>query len=178
MKRTTTLGLVAVLAAGMSIAAFAGTEREQKGPTPEQRKEFQEKRKESFEKRISKLSADEQKLARALEPLRDSLMRTLRDYHHKVKDGAAARSLTTERATIASLEGQIQKLQAENREVWLDLLANLPGPGGPEGMRGPGGPHRRGDKADKDGPDCPKHDDKDCPRHGEGEMPPPPPPID
>jgi len=168
MKRTTTLGLVALLATGLSIAAFAGPDHHGKGPTPEQRKEFQEKRKEFIEKRLAKLPVDEQKLARALEPLRDSLMRTMGDYRHKVKGGAAARSLTAERATIASLEAQIQKLQSDNREVWLDLLADLPGPGGHEGMRGPG----------KHGADCPKRADKDCPRHGDGELPPPPPPID
>jgi len=178
MKRTTTLGLVATLAAGLSIAAFAGSDHEGKGPTPEQRKEFQEKRQAMIEERLAKLPAEEQKLARALEPLRDSLMHAIGDYHHKVKAGAAARSLATERANIASLEGQIQKLQAENRETWLDLLADLPGPGGMGGPHGKGGPDGHGWKDGKGGPECHKHGDaKGGPEHG-GEEPPPPPPID
>jgi Spy/CpxP family protein refolding chaperone len=172
MIRTSTLGLVTSLAAALSIAAFAGFEHEGNSPTPQQRKEFQERHKESIEKRLAKLPAEEQKLARTLQPLRDSLMRTMGDYKRKVKDGAAARSLTAERSTIASLEAQIQKLQSDNREVWLDLLADLPGP---EARGGPGGPHG---KFGKGGPECPKRSDKDCPRHGDGELPPPPPPIE
>lgn len=180
MKRATRFGLVAMLTVGLSISAFAGSEG--KEPTPEQRKEFHEKRKAMFEERLSKLPSEEQKLARALDPLRDSLMRTIGEYHRKVKDGAQARSLSTERATIASLEAQIQKLQADNQEVWLDLLADLPGPGGPHGIRRPDGRFDgkgRPGKEGKRGPDCPKRGEmKECPRHYDGETPPPPPPID
>jgi len=172
MNRTARIGLVAALAAGLSVGTWAASDNGAKGPTPEQRKEFEQKRKEMMEKRISKLPPEEQKLARALEPLRDSLMRAMGDYHRKVKDGAAARSLTVERANITTLESQIQKLQAENRDVWLDLLADMPGPGGPGGHgKGPG---HHGMKDGKGAPeDCPMH-------HGEkdGDEPPPPPPED
>ena len=168
MKRTITFGLVATLAAGLGIAAFAGSDHEGRGPTPEQRKEF-------LEKHLANLPAPEQSLARTLEPLRDSLRHAIGDYHHKVKDGATARSLKAERAIIVSLQAQIQKLQADNQEVWLDLLADLPGPVMKGGREGKGPPWMDG----KGGPDCPRHGDmKDCPRHRDGENPPPPPPID
>ena len=123
MRQTAKIGWIALFATGLSVAAFAAAKSERRCPTPEQRKEF-------LEKRIAKLPADEQRLARELAPLRDSLMNAMREYHHKVKDGAAPRTLTTERNTIASIESQIQRLQTENQEVWLDLLAHLPGPEG------------------------------------------------
>jgi len=169
---TAKIGLAAALAAGLAVSAWAAEGKDGKGPTPEQRKEFELKRQEMMEKRLAKLPAEEQKLARALEPLRDSLMHAMGDYHHKVKEGAAARSLTVERANITTLESQIQKLQAENREVWLDLLADLPGPGMGPGGHGKGGPDGHHWKKDgsKGGPDCPMH-------HGDmgGDEPPPPP---
>ncbi len=169
MKRTTPLWICAGLAAGLSVVAFGGGDRDQKGPSPEQRKEFQQKRAEFLEKRLAKLPVEEQKLARALEPLRDSLMGTIGEYHRKVKDGAAPRSLTTDRATIASLQSQIQKLQADNQEVWLDLLADLPGPGGPGGKGGPPHGWMGGKDGRAGGPECPKHE--------EDHLPPPPPPL-
>jgi hypothetical protein len=165
MNRIAKIGTVALLATGLSVAAFAAIKTDHKGPTAEQRKEF-------LEKRISKLPAEEQRLARELFPLRDSLMRVMGDYQRKArKDSTAPRSLTAERTAIASLEAQIQRLQASNQEVWLDLLAHTPGPGGPgfarhHGRHGKGGPDCPPPGEPKDGPD----DD------GPDDLPPPPPP--
>ena len=117
---------IALFVAGLAIA------RPGEGPSPEQRKEF-------FEKRIAKLPAQEQELARRIEPLRDSLFRTIGQYKHKVHDGAQARSLTAERSTIQSLQASIYALEIQNPDVTLDLLADLPSPfmgGGRHG--GPG----------------------------------------
>jgi hypothetical protein len=149
MNRISKIAGFALLATGLSATAFAQTKPDHKRPTPEQRKEF-------LEKRLAKLSADEQRLARELFPLHDSLMRTIGDYHRKTKAGAEPRSLTSERNLIASLEAQIQRLQTENKEVWLDLLAHMPGPGGPgfekHGMR-PGRDAPPPDGRDGDGSD-------------------------
>lgn len=155
MKIITAASCIAALAAGMAIA-HPGEGRQ--GPSPEQRKEF-------LEKRIAKLPAQEQELARQIEPLRDSLMRAIGEYRHKVKEGAAARSLTTERATVQRLQASVRALESQNPDVTLDLIADLPGPF--EGRRGHHPPPPPGDSA------------QGCPRHGGGDdLPPPPPPED
>ncbi len=165
MNRIAKIGWVALLATGiLSTAALAAAKPDRQGPTDEPRKAF-------LEKRLAKLPADEQRLARQLWPLRDSLMRAMGDYHRKVADGAVPRSLTAERNAVASLESQIQRLQTENQEVWLDLLARMPGPGFPRhGMHpGKGGRHEPPPPPDagEDGPD----------EDGSSETPPPPPPA-
>lgn len=167
MNRTTKIGTVAVLAAMLSTAAWSasGPERDGREPAPEQRAEFEERREERFQKRLAELSPEEQRLARAMRPLRDSMMRLTREYRRKAKDGAPPRSLTAERAAIVALDAEIQRVRAENREAWLDMLArrNSPvGPGGP--MR-----HRRGHRAESrvggpPGLECPM-------TRGEGETP-------
>jgi hypothetical protein len=159
MNNTAKVGWLALFATGLSVAAFAASKPDFKGPTPEQRKEF-------LEKRIAKLSPDEQRLARELAPLRDSLMHAMREYHHKVKDGAEPRSLTAERNTIASMESQIQRVQTENQEVWLDLLAHIPGPGDHEFGKHHGRPGMNGSEHP------PRGDANDAP----DELPPPPAP--
>lgn len=161
MNRIAKIGAVVALAAAWTVAADAAAKPERKGPTPEQRKEF-------LEKRIAKLSADEQRLARELFPLRDSLMRAMGDYHRKVEEGAAPRSLTAERNQIAALEASIERLQTENREVWLDLLAHMPGPGGPRFAR-----HRP--PPGKDGPDRPPRGGGEADEGPAPDEPPPPP---
>lgn len=119
--------VIALFVAGLAIA-FPGD-----GPSPEKRKEF-------FEKRIAKLPAQEQELARQIQPLRDSLFRTIGQYKRKVHEGAAARSLTAERSTIQSLQAGIYALETQNPDVTLDLLADLPSPFlGKEGHGGWGG---------------------------------------
>ncbi|HXP91685.1 MAG TPA: hypothetical protein VN931_12255 [Fibrobacteria bacterium] len=131
---------VAVCVAGIAIAHSG------EGPSPEQRKEF-------FEKKIAKLPPEEQQLARELQPLRDSLFRTIGQYKRKVHDGTAARSLTAERGAIQSLQARIYTLETQNPDVTLDLLADLPMPFmGREGHRGWG--HHKGpmcDSLSKDG---------------------------
>jgi hypothetical protein len=138
---------IAVLAAAGLVFAHPGFE----GPSPEKRKEF-------LEKRIAQLPTEEQELARQIVPLRDSLMRAIGDYRHKVHEGAKARTLTTERATIQSLQSRVWTLESRNPDVTLDLLADMPGP-----FEGRGG-HRPppGDSAGA------------CPRHGHWNHPPPP----
>ena len=125
--------VISLFVAGLAIA-FPGD-----GPSPEKRKEF-------FEKRIAKLPAPEQELARQIQPLRDSLFRTIGQYKRKVHEGAAARSLTAERSTIQSLQASIYALEAQNPDVMLDLLADLPSPFmGKEGRGGWGHGPGRGD---------------------------------
>lgn len=161
MKQMTKIAWIAVLASGLSVAAFAAAEHKGFRPSPEQRKEF-------LEKRIAKLPGEAQNLARELAPLRDSLFQAMGSYHRQVKDGAPPRSLTAQRALITSLEARIHKLQSENQEAWLDLLASMP-------------MHRGGPKMDKhrmrpgeDGPECPlQHPGPG----GLDDLPPPPPPI-
>jgi hypothetical protein len=130
----TTIAAVAACVAGIAIAHPG------EGPSPEQRKEF-------FEKGIAKLPAEEQQLARQLQPLRDSLFRTIGQYRHKVHEGTAARTLTTERGAIQSLQARIYTLETQNPDVTLDLLADLPMPFmGQEGPRGWG--HHKGPMCD------------------------------
>jgi hypothetical protein len=156
MNRISRIGTVALLATGLSVAVVAVVKSEHKGPTSEQRKEF-------LEKRLAKLPSDELRLARELFPLRDSLMRVMGDYHRKVREGAEPRTLTAERSTITSVESQIQRLQTENQEVWLDLLAHMPGPDGPRfgrhhkrpGKDGPGQPPPAGEGPDDGAMDDP-----------------------
>jgi len=144
--------VIALFVAGLAIAMPGD------GQSPEKRREF-------FEKRIAKLPAQEQDLARRIQPLRDSLFRTLGQYKHKVHDGAPARSLTAERSTIQSLQASIYALETQNPDVTLDLLADLPSPFmGKEGRWGWG--HRRGqgtdsscDKSDHKHPSAPPKDD-------------------
>jgi len=125
---------VAACIAGIAIAHPG------EGPSPEQRKEF-------FEKRIAKLPPEEQQLARELQPLRDSLFRTIGQYRHEVHEGTAARTLTTERGTIQSLQARIYALETQNPDVTLDLLADLPMPFmGGDGHRGWG--HHKGPMCD------------------------------
>ncbi|GEM_PF-1699358 len=125
---------VAACVAGIAIAHPG------EGPSPEQRKEF-------LEKGIAKLPPEEQQLARQLQPLRDSLFRTIGRYRHKVHEGAAARTLTAERGAIQSLQGRIYTLETQNPDVTLDLLADLPMPFmGKEGPRGWG--HHKGPMCD------------------------------
>ncbi len=161
MNRLTKIACLAVFATGLSAAAFAEGSRRHKAPTPEQRKEF-------LEKRIAKLPVEEQRLARVLAPLRDSLMHAMGDYHHRVKEGAQPRSLTAERNAIASLESQILRLQVENQEVWLDLVAHMPGPKDRRDRRHGDPDHDR--PGSKDPREAPGPDEPN-------EMPPPPPPI-
>lgn len=128
---------IALFVAGLAIAMPGD------GPSPEKRKEF-------FEKQIAKLPAQEQDLARRIQPLRDSLFRTIGQYTHKVHDGAQARSLTAERSTIQSLQASIYALETQNPDVTLDLLADLPSPFlGREGRGGWG--HRREEGSDSSG---------------------------
>ena len=144
--------VIALFVAGLAIAMPGD------GPSPEKRKEF-------FENMIAKLPAQEQELARQIHPLRDSLFRTIGQYKHKVHDGAAARSLTAERATIQSLQARIHALESQNPDVTLDLLADLPSPFlGKEGRGGWG--HRRSQgsdsmcaKSDHNHPSSPSKDD-------------------
>ena len=125
---------IALFVAGLAIA------RPGEGPSPEQRKEF-------LEKKFAKLPAPEQELARAIQPLRDSLFRTMGQYKRKVHEGAQARSLTAERSTIQSLQASIYALETRNPDVTLDLLADLPAPFmGGEGRHGWG--HRKGSEGD------------------------------
>ena len=127
--------LLAVGSAAVLLAAgFAIAHPGERGPSPEKRREF-------VEKRLSKLPPQEQELARQVLPLRDSLMRTIGDYKRKVHDGAQPRSLVSQRATIQSLQSRIWALEAQNPDVTLDLLADLPGPFD--------GPHHHG-------PHCPR----------------------
>ena len=123
--------VVALFVAGLAVA------RPGEGPSPEQRKEY-------FEKRISKLPAQEQELARQIEPLRDSLFRTIGQYKRKVHEGAQARNLTAERSAIESLRASIYALETRNPDVAMDLLADLPAPfmggDGRHGWKHPGGP--------------------------------------
>lgn len=126
---------IALFVAGLAIA-FPGD-----GPSPEKRKEF-------FEKRISKLPPQEQALARQIQPLRDSLFRSIGQYKRKVHDGAQARSLTAERATIQSLQASIYALETQNPDVTLDLLADMPSPflrKDGQGWKHRGGAHCGGD---------------------------------
>jgi len=142
----TRLVLPAVVAAAVVAGGFT-LARADDCPTPPSHKEL-------LEKRLAKLPAQEQELARKIAPLRDSLARTIGGYQHKVHKGTAARSLTAERATIRSLQAQIYALEAQNPDVTLDLLADLPGPGG----CGPhGGPGHHG--ADSLAPPPPPEDD-------------------
>lgn len=147
------------IAIALAAGAAGGLVYAQQGekPSPEQREEFQERRKEFIEKRLAKLPEAEQKLARRIEPLRDSLFRTIGQYHRKVHEGATARSLVAERTAIVSLESQIQAIQAQDRETYLDLLADLPGPGGPRGPEGHGGKWSKG---------APPGSDSACSREG------------
>jgi hypothetical protein len=133
---------LAVVVAGCFTLAHAGDSQ-----TPPSHKEL-------LEKKIAKLPAQEQELARKILPLRDSLMRTVGEYQHKVHKGTAARSLTAERAAIKSLQSQIYALEAQNPDVTLDLLADLPGPGG---FGHHGGPGHHG--ADSLAPPPPPEDD-------------------
>ena len=142
MTPTRRMGLATLLAAGMAATAWSAAVDSAacgKAPGTGRRKSFEAERKEAMERRFAALPAQERELARALEPLRDSLFRTMGDYRRKVRDGADPRSLTTERATIASLTSQIENIQANNRDVWLDLQAHFPEPG--PGPRGPGRGH-------------------------------------
>jgi uncharacterized protein involved in exopolysaccharide biosynthesis len=139
-----TTAAVAACVAGIAIAHSG------EGPTPEQRKEF-------LEKRIAKLPPEEQQLARQIQPLRDSLFRTIGQYRHKVHGGTSARSLTADRGAIQSLQARIYALETQNPDVTLDLLADLPMPDmGREGRGGWG--HRKGpmcDSLSKDGNHAP-----------------------
>jgi hypothetical protein len=121
--------VIALFVAGLAIA------RPGEGPSPEKRKEF-------LEKKIAKLPAQEQELARQIQPLRDSLFRAIGQYKHKVHDGAQARSLTAERSTIQSLQASIYALETQNPDVTLDLLADMPSPFMGKDGRGGWGHHR------------------------------------
>jgi hypothetical protein len=161
MNRIAKIATVALLATGLSVAAFAATKPDRKAFRSEQRQEF-------LERRLAKLPADEQRLARELLPLRDSLRMAVGAYQRKVrKDSVLPRQLTAERAAIADLEARIQRLRTENPEVWLDLLARMPGPGGPEFAKHPRRPG-------KDGPEPRfRHHASDV--DGLEDLPPPPP---
>ena len=125
--------VIALFVAGLAIAMPGD------GPSPEKRKEF-------FEKSIAKLPAQEQELAHQIQPLRDSLFRTIGQYKRKVHDGATARSLTAERSSIQSLQASIYALETQNPDITLDLLADLPSPF--LGKEGRGWGHHRGQGPD------------------------------
>lgn len=180
MNRTTRIGVVAALAAMLSVAAWAasGPENDGLGSAPGRRMESKERRDSLFEKHVARLPPEEQRLERAMRPLMDSMMRLTRDYRRKAKDGADPRSLTAERAAIVSLDAQIQKTRAENREAWLDMLARTGVPVGPDGPMHHRRPHHQDGSDQRSGPNGPESDNPppgpDCPMmHGDDGMPPP-----
>lgn len=170
MNRTTKIGTVAVLAATLSMATWAasGPERDGEGPSQQQRAKFEERREANFQKRLAELSPEEQRLAQAMRPLHDSMMRLTRDYRRKAKDGVHPRSLAAERGAIVALDAEIQRVRAENREAWLDMLARRNSPMDPGGsMR-----HGRHQRKESRTGGSPGHE---CPMmHGGDETPIPP----
>lgn len=58
--------------------------------------------------------------------LHDSLGQAMRTYSKAVRDGAAPRTLVTERGRIADLSAKLDRHRTENLETWLDVAAYRP----------------------------------------------------
>jgi hypothetical protein len=116
--------LAATLVLGLSAGLFAGSTPSEEGCPHPPRKEWRDD---------SNRPTPTPEVAAFLEArhsLHDSLGQAMRAYAEAVREGAAPRSLTTERQRIADLAALLERHRLDNLDLWLDVAAYHPGPEG------------------------------------------------
>lgn len=127
--------LSATLVLGLSAGLFAGSAPTEEGCPHPPRKEFRGESKRPIP------TPEQAAFLEARHSLHDSLGTAMRAYAKAVREGAAPRSLTTERQRIADLTSRLERHRSDNLEVWLDVVAFHPGPEGHRFHKG--AKHRR-----------------------------------
>lgn len=116
--------LAATLVLGLSTGLFAGSAPTEEGCPHPSRKEFRGETKRPTP------TPEQASFLEARHSLHDSLGQAMRAYSKAVREGAAPRSLTTERQRIADLTSRLERHRSDNLDVWLDVAAYHPGPEG------------------------------------------------